>query len=99
MVNRDEYDRVVESFMMEMPGVCITHSEAVLRKLPHLGPELDEYIALLRDPNLSPGEVLRTAFGLIDEFVRDTWESTMSESYALYADLARGSSESGPRAT
>src|SRR5690242_14901816 len=99
MVDRGEYDRVIESFMMEMPGQCLTQSEASLRKLPNLGPELDEYLAQLRDPSRTPEEVLQTALGLVDEFVRDTWDRVMAESYTLYTDLARGSSGSNAAAT
>jgi hypothetical protein len=98
MVSRDEYQRIIESFMMEMPGIVIT-TEATLRKLRNLGPELDEYIHGLRDPEASPEVILRTAFGLIDEFVRDTWDNTIDESYRLYSDLARGRSSSGEAAT
>jgi hypothetical protein len=94
MVGRDEYERVIESFMMEMPGIVVT-TEPALRKLPHLGPELDEYMPSLRDPAASPEQVLRTAFGLIDEFVREKWSIAIAESYQLYCDLARGGSGSG----
>jgi hypothetical protein len=98
MISRDEYERVVESFMMEMPGIVIT-TEDRLRKLPNLGPELDEYLTGLRDPTASPEEVLRTAFGLVDEFVRDVWNRAIDESYQLYSDLGRGRSGSDVRAT
>ena len=40
----------------------------------------------------SPEAVLQAAFGLIDEFVRDIWESAMRESYRLYSNLSRGHS-------
>jgi hypothetical protein len=98
MVSRDEFARVIESFMKEMPGLVIT-TEPVLRKLPRLGPELDEYIAGLRDPTRSADEVLGTAFGLVDEFVRDTWEHVIDESYRLYADLRGHSSSVSEAAT
>lgn len=98
MVSRDEYQRVIESFMMEMPGIVFT-TEPALRKLPNLGPELDEYITGLRDPEASPDMILRTAFGLIDEFVRDTWDNTIDSSYQLYSDLSHGHSKSGEAAT
>jgi len=98
MVSRDEYQRIIESFMMEMPGIVIT-TEARLRKLPHLGPELDEYVSGLRDPSSTPEELLRTALGFVDEFVRDTWDDTIDASYQLYCDLGRGSSSSNDLAT
>ena len=98
MVSRDEYQRIIESFMMEMPGMVIT-SETSIRKLPRLGPELDHYLASLRDPAASPEDVLRTAFGLIDEFVADRWDDVIDASYQLYSDLRRGQSGSGDLAT
>ena len=96
MVSREEYARVIESFMMEMPGLCMTHNEAALRRLPALGPELDEYLAQLRDPSLSADKVLATAFGFVDEFVGAAWDEVITESYALYVDLAGGRSHQHP---
>ena len=98
MVSRDEYQRVIESFLMEMPGLVIT-TEPALRKLPKLGSELDEYVGALRDTEASPEELLRTALGLIDEFVRDTRDSTIDECYRLYSDLSRGRSGTGEATT
>ena len=94
MVSRDEYARIIESFMMEMPGLCMTHNEAALRQLPPLSEELDAYITQLRDPSRSPDQVLATAFGFVDEFVGAAWQDVIAESYALYVDLSRARSGS-----
>ena len=96
MVSRDEYARIIESFLMEMSGHVHTYSEAALRALPEFGAELDEHVRILRDPATQAADAVPLAFGLVDEFVEATWDDTITECYALYVDMSGGRSQHHP---
>ena len=96
MVSREEYARIIESFLIEMTGHVHTYSDAALRALPDFGAELDEHVRLLRDPATQATDAVPMAMGLVDEFVRATWDDTISECYGLYVDMSRGRSQHHP---
>ena len=96
MVSREEYARIIESFLTEMSGHVHTYSEPALRALPDFGGELDEHMRILRDPATPAAAAVPLAFGLVDEFVGATWHDTITECYALYVDMTKGRSQHHP---
>jgi hypothetical protein len=98
MVNREEYERVVDSFLMELRGICSAINKADLNRLPGFAKELRESIAMLCDPSTADEDVVGLAFGIVDVFMQAEWADIMEECYALYVDMSGGKSHRHPDA-
>lgn len=96
MIDREEYERVVESFLMELQFACASLTDTKLEILPHFVSELQESIAALRDPSRTNADIVGFSFGIIDEFVLATWPTIITEAYALYTDFSGGKSHRHP---
>jgi len=91
MIEQKEYEKVIESFLMEMEAIVAVQS-ARLSRSPELAKTLSEHFLTLRDSKTPNDEILATAFALIDEFVETNRADVIKEAYALYVDLSGGKS-------
>ena len=89
MISRQEFGRVVESFMGELGAICGSQSSADLDQLPGFDKEFREASEILRNPLTDRSVVLTTAFGLIDDFVDVAKHRVLDEAYAFYVDQQR----------
>jgi hypothetical protein len=96
MITQAEFEAAIESFMMEMSGICAAKSERELRALPGFLDELHESASLMRDPSTPEAQLLPLSFGLIDEFVQADREELIRECYALYVDMSGARSHRHP---
>jgi hypothetical protein len=51
LLSREEYERVIRTFLVELNYLCRDASEKDLRALPRLNSEIDTYLDDLRDPS------------------------------------------------
>jgi hypothetical protein len=84
MLSREEYERVIKVFLVELSHLCLDSSEEDLRALPRLSPEIDGYLGELRDPGNDPGQTLRYAFAYLDDYVGADWDRVASAGYEAY---------------
>jgi hypothetical protein len=98
MLNQADFEAVIDSFLMEMSGICAAKSEAELRRLPGFVAELEESAALMRDAVDVPTRLLPLSFGVVDQFVQANREEVIRECYALYVDMNGGRSHRHPEA-
>ncbi len=88
MISRDEYERVIESFMMEMQATCAGLRAHDIHRLPEFVQELHETKSRLCHPASADEDIVGFAFGILDEFVHAAWTTVMDDSYALYVALS-----------
>jgi hypothetical protein len=84
MLSREEYERVITTFLVELSRLCLDASEEDLRALPRLAGEIDDYLESFRDPENHAGQVLRTAFAYVDEYIGAEWDRVASAGYSAY---------------
>jgi hypothetical protein len=84
MLSREEYERVIKVFLVELNHLCLDASEADLRALPRLNLEIDGYLKEFRDPENDPGQALRYAFAYLDEYIGADWDRVASTGYEAY---------------
>jgi len=96
MISREDHESAIEGFMMEMSAICSAQRSTTLKSLPGFLDEVKEHVELSRDA--TPEETLAMSFGLVDEFVKASWDSAMREAYALYVDMNGGRSHRHPSA-
>ena len=96
MISREEYEGVIDSFLMELQGFFGALSEAELERLFASSEELREAVLVLRDGTGTDDELLGAAYGSVDEFIHAVWHQLIAESYALYVDLSGGKSHRHP---
>lgn len=84
MLSREEYERVLKVFLVELNHLCSDASEQDLRALPRLASEIDDYLREFRDPDNDPGQVLRYAFAYLDEYIGADWDRVASTGYEAY---------------
>ena len=84
MLNREEYERVIKTFLVELNHLCLYASEEDLRALPQLNAEIDRYLEGLRDPENEAGQALYTAFAYVDEYIGADWDRVASAGYEAY---------------
>ncbi len=81
MLSREEYERVVQVFLVELNHLCLDASNQALRALPRLSPEIDSYLDELRDAANDPGQALRYAFAYLDEYIYADWDRVALAGY------------------
>ena len=96
LISREDFAKALESFFMEAQGLVISDAEKVLAESAEIRAELDESLALMRDPRTSREQLIALAVGIVDEFVQANWENVVEESYALYVDMNGGRSKHHP---
>jgi hypothetical protein len=84
VLSREEHERVIKSFLVELNRLCLDASEKDLRALPRLNPEIDGHLEGLRDPEDDASQALRTAFAYVDEYVGADWDRVASAGCAAY---------------
>ena len=84
MLSRQDYERIIEIFFVELNHLCLNASENDLRALPRLATEIDGYLKELRDPENDAGQVLRYAFAYLDEYRGADWNRIVSTGYEAY---------------
>jgi hypothetical protein len=68
MLSRDQYGKLISAYFVELNHLIRNVTDEDLAKLPGFSKEIDEYLPSLRDPSLSPSQVLYTAFAFVDEY-------------------------------
>jgi hypothetical protein len=96
MLSQADFESVIESFMMELSGICAAKSEVELRALPGFLNELQESADLMREAVGTPVRLLPLSFGVVDEFVQANRAEVIRECYALYVDMNGGQSHRHP---
>lgn len=85
MLSRDEYERAIGTFLVELNHLCLNVvSDDHLRSLPGLAAEIDSYLADLRDPENTARQALYCAYALVDEYVGADREIVFSAGYEAY---------------
>ena len=84
MLNREEYERFIKIFLVELNHLCLDASEESLRALPRLRSEIDGCLGDLRDPENDAGRVLYAAFAYLDEYIGADWSRVASAGYEAY---------------
>ncbi len=93
MLSLEEYQTVIDTFMMEMQGTCDAVTAVQLQQLPKLGSEIEEFKRVVNEPSVSNESLIGLAFGLFDEFVHATYNSSIHECYDLYLDTVERKSQ------
>jgi hypothetical protein len=88
MLSLEDYQKVIDTFMMEMQSTCNTITADQLRQLPDLIAEVENFKRAIQDSAIQNETLIGLAFGLFDEFVHATWNEATLESYHLYADMS-----------
>ena len=84
MISRDEYERVISTFIVELNHI-LAHTRAEnLQALPKFESEMGHYLADLRDPGHEPFQTLYTAFGLVDEFIHADRERILAAAFEAH---------------
>jgi hypothetical protein len=81
MVTREEYERIITKFLVELNHRCLDISEQQLRSLPRFNSEIEHYVAELRDPANDAAQLLRQAFAYVDEYLGADWAQVMKAGY------------------
>ena len=68
MLSRDQYEKLISAHFVELNHLLRNASDGDLAKLPGFSKEIDEYLPNLRDPSLTPSQLLYTAFAFVDEY-------------------------------
>ena len=97
MLSREEYERVIKIFLVELNYLCLDASERDLRALPRLNSEIDDYIKEFRDPGNDPGQAIYYAFAFLDEYIGADWDRVASAGYEAYK-ISQSQSPGGPPA-
>jgi hypothetical protein len=97
MLSREEYERVIESFLMELQATYADLGDQDVHQRPTFVQELHEAKVLLCNPESSDSDIVGYAFGVVDEFVHAAWTEVMHEAYALYVDLSGNQSHRHPQ--
>jgi len=84
MLSREEYERIITTFLVELNHLCLNACENDLLALPRLKTVIDGYLEDLRDPGNDPSQALRTAFSYVDEYVGADWDRVASIGYEAY---------------
>jgi hypothetical protein len=85
VLNRDDYERVIDIFLVELNHLCLNVvSDEDLRSMPRLAAELDNYLADLRDPDNSARQMLYLAFAFVDQYMGADRERVISAGYEAY---------------
>jgi hypothetical protein len=84
MLDRDQYAAAVLSFLSEMSVICLRQTPDGLSQLPGFNEEVKDARVAICDPNASNAQALSAAFGLVDEFAQEAWESVLDQSFAAY---------------
>src|SRR5262245_8330777 len=50
MLSREEYERIIRTFLVELNHLCAESSEPELRAMPRFEKEIDSYLADLQEP-------------------------------------------------
>jgi hypothetical protein len=96
MLSLEEYQKAIDSFMMEMQGTCNAVTADQLRQLPKLAVEIEEFKRAIQVPATQNETLIGLAFGLFDEFVHATQVESIRECYYLYIDAVGGKSPRHP---
>jgi hypothetical protein len=84
MLSREEYERIIHVFLVELNHLCLNADEKDLHALPRLRSVMDEYLEELRNAENNAAQVLHYAFGYIDEYIDADWERVASAGYEAY---------------
>ena len=84
MLSKSDYERTVRTFLVELNALCREESDDHLRALPKLAPEIEGYLADLRESTSDPATALRMSFSYIDEYCWANWGQLIDESYNAY---------------
>ncbi len=95
MITREEYERVISDFIVELNSIILHTGAESIRALPRFEGEMGAYLAELRDPSQAPHQTLYSAFGLVDEFVHSDRERILAATFDAYrlGENNRGSSQ------
>lgn len=84
MLSRNEYERVIEVFLVELNHLCMDATDKDLRSLPRLASEIDGYLLDFRDPANDADQILRCAFAYLDEYCGANRENVITAGYEAY---------------
>src|SRR5262245_31470611 len=84
MLSRNEYDRLIKVFLVELNHLCLNMTDNDVRSSSGLSRELENYLSDLRDPNNDSGQTLYNAFAFVDEYCGANWEAVASAGYEAY---------------
>ncbi|HKB05148.1 MAG TPA: hypothetical protein VKD90_23185 [Gemmataceae bacterium] len=84
MLSREEYERIIRTFLVELNHLCAEASEPELRAMPRFEKEIDSYLADLQEPITDAAYSLRTAFAFVDEYVGADWQTVITAGYDAY---------------
>src|SRR3954447_6899258 len=95
MVSRDDYERVIDSFLAELQATIagLTVDKLPRNQIFHDG--LQESLSALRDPTIPPEEAIGFAFTIVDEFVNILKSKIIDDSYVFYVDTNEGQVRQG----
>jgi hypothetical protein len=88
MLTREEFERAIKTFLVELNHRCLNETVARLRQLPALVSELDQYVADLKDPTQDEAQVLYHDFAYIDEYIGADWPGVADQCYEAYRKAA-----------
>jgi hypothetical protein len=83
-LSRAEYERIIQTFLVELSHLCAEASDSQLRMMPRLGAQIPSYLIDLRDPTSDAATLLRTSFAYVDEYVGADWQRIAAAGYDAY---------------
>lgn len=89
-LSREEFSEVLDLILAELSGLGLTVGEVAAGESLPLRTEIDNALALFRDPHLPRGRVVGLSVGLTDSFTRARWDELLDELYAAYVARKRG---------
>jgi hypothetical protein len=84
MISREEYERLITNFIVEVNHILLHTREEDLLKLPTFHKAMGSYLDDLRNPTRDPSQALYSAFGLVDEFVHADFSRVLALTYEAH---------------
>jgi hypothetical protein len=96
MLSREEFERTIRVFLVELNHLCLNASVGDLRRLPRFCEMVDSCLADLRDSSHDEAQTLYTVFAVVDEYVGADWQKVAAAGYDAYL-LSQQNSGPGSR--
>jgi len=86
-MTRDEYEKVIESFLSELQGTMSALNNDHLRNSEELLTEIEEFKMWMNDPNIANADLVGFCFGIVDIYLKSFWKQNVSDGFDLYRDI------------
>lgn len=84
MLSKEEFDKVIYGFLVELNHICLDSSQTELEQHPRFNSEIPGYLAELRNPENNAAQALYQSFAFVDEFIGADKARILDLAYSAY---------------